>query len=122
MSRAPLKECKELDAEVAVVHAEHISHGPIDAVLVKQHTRRDTLLSQVVTFVVSGWPAKCPTDELRPFWTRRDELTVDDGVMLLGHAGVCPIEATQGNPQRATRSASWEHTLQAIRTFVRLLA
>lgn len=90
MSRSPFKGGNEIDAEIAVVHSEQIYGGPIDASQVKQHTRRDPVLSRVLQFVLSGWPNNSPDEELRPYWQHRDELTADEGVVLWGLRVVVP--------------------------------
>ena len=46
-------------------------------------TRRDPILSKVLRCVKSGWPKHCET-ELRPYWFRRFELTVEGGCLLWG--------------------------------------
>ena len=59
---------QEIDADVAVVHAEHLRNGPIDAFQVKLYTRRDPILFRVHQFVLSGWPEQQPENDLLPYW------------------------------------------------------
>ena len=75
MSRAPMANGQEIDADVAVVLAEHLRDGPIDAAQVKLFTRRDPVLLRVHQFVLSGWPEQQPEYNLLPYWRQRDELS-----------------------------------------------
>ena len=48
------KRRKKVKREVAVIHAEQLSNGPVDAAAIKQHVRRDPVLSRVVQSVLDG--------------------------------------------------------------------
>ncbi|XP_043206452.1 uncharacterized protein K02A2.6-like [Amphibalanus amphitrite] len=52
-------------------------------------TRRDRVLSRVLTYVHSGWPGQVE-QELAPFRQRRDELSTDLGCLLWGGRTVVP--------------------------------
>ena len=95
LSRSPKPEVLEIDAEVQAIQQEHIQRGPADAVQVRQATRRDPVLSRVVEFVLAGWPSCSPGDEFQPWWTRREELTVESGVLLWGTRVVVPTPLRQ---------------------------
>ena len=95
LSRSPKPEVQELDVEVSAIQQEHISRGPADAVQVRQATRRDPVLSRVVDFVLAGWPTHSPGDEFQPWWSRREELTVESGVLLWGSRVVVPTPLRQ---------------------------
>ena len=50
-------------------------------------TRHDTLLSKVLQFTSLGWPNKNHLPEAegpKPYYTRKDQLTVEKGCILLG--------------------------------------
>lgn len=83
---------KEIDAAVAAVHAKLVNNCPIETAQVKQQTRRDAVLSRVLQFVLTSWPLKSPDGELHPYWQRRDELTVEEIVILWGLRLVVPIK------------------------------
>ena len=95
LSRSPKPEVQGLDAVVSAIHQEHISRGPADAVQVRQVTRRDPVLSRVVDFVLSGWPAHNPGDEFQPWSSRREELTVESWVLIWGSRVVVPTPLRQ---------------------------
>ena len=52
--------------------------------LLKSHTDEDTALQHLKTMIINGWPEKCADvpNELLPYWSFRDELSVMDGVIL----------------------------------------
>ena len=52
-------------------------------------TRRDRLLSRVLTYTHSGWPGQVEPD-LAPFQRRREELSTDMGCLLWGGRTVVP--------------------------------
>ncbi|KAJ8346679.1 hypothetical protein SKAU_G00280800 [Synaphobranchus kaupii] len=64
--------------------------APITSQQLMLWTRRDPLLSRVCRFVGEGWPVSCPSEDLLPFFKKRDELTVESGVLLWGMRVVVP--------------------------------
>ena len=63
---------------------ENINASPVDALKVKQWTARDPILSQVMQFVLQGWPPVVEDAHLQPYFTRRNELSVQAGCLLWG--------------------------------------
>ena len=49
---------------------------------VQQETGRDPLLSRVLSFVWNGWPEICGTEELRPYFNHKLELSAEQGCVL----------------------------------------
>ena len=93
LSRSPQKVNDELEAEVNVAPLEQMESGPIsviDVSRVGQATSRDPLRARVVDFVQHGWPIHCPNEDIRQYFIHRDELTVQDGVLLWGLRVVVP--------------------------------
>ena len=45
---------------------------------VKDATRRNTVLSKVVTFIKSGWPEEMDDERIRPLWNKRWELAAEE--------------------------------------------
>ena len=63
----------------------------IDAQLIANETRHDKTLSKVLKFVKDGWNEKPPADvDLKPFHTRRNELSVDQNCVIWGSRVVIP--------------------------------
>ena len=69
-----------------------MSESPISVSQIRTWTRRDPILSRVLQFVLSGWPAELdPSDvSLRPFLTRKLELSTQDGVLPWGNRVIVP--------------------------------
>ena len=62
---------------------------PLTAQEIKEETRRDRTLGKVSEYVMSGWRDDI-TDDLQPFFTRREELSVEDGCLLWGRRVIIP--------------------------------
>ena len=83
MSRLPLPEKPDhtpVPVELILL-AETLQEAPITATHIRLWTRRNPVLSQVLQCIQYGWPASC-SEDLRPFWSRRTELSVQDGCIL----------------------------------------
>ena len=91
MSRLPLPYTPAntpVPAEL-VLMVETLQDAPVTATEIAMWTRRDPLLSRVVRGIMEGWPERSD-DDLRPFWTRRLELSVHNGCILWGGRVVIP--------------------------------
>ena len=55
----------------------------------KQATDSDPILSKVLRYTQKGWPEEIDS-ELRPYYRRRNELSVEDGCLLCGIRVVVP--------------------------------
>ena len=75
-----------------VLLLQQMSESPISVSQIRTWTRRDPILSRVLQFVLSGWPAELdPSDvSLKPFLTRKLELSTQDGVLLWGIRVIVP--------------------------------
>ena len=62
---------------------------PVTAEQLGRATQQDPLLSKVLHFTQSGWPQKVP-EHLKPFWTRRDELTIECNCVMWGIRVIVP--------------------------------
>jgi len=63
---------------------------PITAVSIASATIKDTVLSQVLDYTLQGWPSRITRDKYKPFFTRKDELTVEDNCILWGRRVIIP--------------------------------
>ena len=52
----------------------------ITAAEVAEGTKKDGLLVKVYECTSFGWPGSCPSPELKPFWNRRDEISLKTDV------------------------------------------
>ena len=61
----------------------------MSVVQVCRATRADPILSKVVHYLKTGWPAKVP-DAMKPYFTHRDELSIEEGCILWGIRVIVP--------------------------------
>jgi hypothetical protein len=74
----------------------HLSTTCICAANIKEWTSKDPILSQVLRFVLSGWPAKSPNKDFAPYFTKKNELSVLDGCLLWGSRVIVPPPGRKG--------------------------
>ena len=93
LSRLPLQEVPKtipVPAEF-VLMVEKLQDAPVTSREIANWTRRDSLLSTVQRYISEGsWPDS-PTDELRPYWTKRLELRTHAGCIMWGDRVVVPL-------------------------------
>ena len=80
-----------LDLSVHEVHM-HLNASPTRIVEIRMETSKDSTLHALCEIISLGWPenrAHCPT-HLMPFWNFRDELSVEDGLVLKGQRIILP--------------------------------
>ena len=62
-----------------IIHLmETIYKGPVTAQQIKEGTGRDPVLAKVRHYILTGWPSGC-FPEIIPFFSRKDELSVEGG-------------------------------------------
>ena len=74
-----------IDLSVHEVHM-HLNASPTRIVEIRMETSKDSTLHALCDIISLGWPenrAHCPK-HLMPFWNFRDELSVEDGLILKG--------------------------------------
>jgi len=91
LSRLPLKDSNKGESlsEASVFNVSQISVLPVSVIQVCKATRADPVLSKVVHYLRSGWPMKVP-DVVKPYFTRRNELSIEEGCILWGIRVVVP--------------------------------
>ena len=57
---------------------------------VRKTTRKDPILSRVLQFIMTGWPDKQNEPETTHYFTKRHEITVEDGYLLWGIRVIIP--------------------------------
>ena len=97
LSRLPLPDLPETTPVPGdIVHLlETINASPVDAAKVKLWTTRDPVLSQVLQFVLYGWPLSVEEEALKPYFVRREELSVHAGCLLWGSRVVIPPQGRE---------------------------
>jgi hypothetical protein len=87
LSRLPIISEEVEDSEDLVSFIEDL---PVEASVIANATRKSPLLSKVIDFVLSGWPKHNNNSRLRPFFSKRFELSFDHGVLPWGLRVVIP--------------------------------
>ena len=63
---------------------------------IAEATRKDTTLAKVYDHTLHGWPRSCARDdELYPFFVRKEELSLEDGCIVLGRRVVISSTYTE---------------------------
>ena len=91
LSRLPLKAQKEdISQAVNQVHMMNLVEAPVNVATVRGETRRDPVLSHVCQNILNGWSNSCVSEEMGPYFSRKEELTCEEGVILWGSRIVIP--------------------------------
>ena len=73
------------EEEAQEVNRLQVAREPVDARLLREETSRDPILSRVVHFTLNGWPGKEEVPHnLKRYYFKRNELTVEEGCLLRG--------------------------------------
>ena len=93
LSRLPLSHYPEtvpIPGDINMV-MQHLDTTPVTAADIKTWIDKDPLLSKVRQFVLNGWPCDVTAEEvLRPYISKKDELSVHNGCLLWGSRVVIP--------------------------------
>ena len=92
LSRLPRSVTTSSDSTPAdIIHLmEHLSTTSCTAAHIKEWTSKDPLLSQVYRYVMSGWPRSKLPEKFKPYQSRLNELSTQDGCLLWGSRVVIP--------------------------------
>ena len=69
---------------------EHLEGTPVHSGHIKEWTKRDPVLSQVLCYTLEGWPKTANSGELQPYYSKRTELSVEDGCVMWGTRVIVP--------------------------------
>ena len=83
------------------IELEHTIHGIIEnsdtMMKLRIYTNKDQVLRSLIQVIMSGWPdrySSLPTC-LKPYWSIRDCLNIEDGLVFYGNRLVVPIALRQ---------------------------
>jgi len=86
----PQKEAIGNLPDAAVFNIAQISMlPPVTSDAIQAATRTDPILDVVLRYTQSGWPLNVPP-EMKPYWARRDALTVEQNVLMWGIRVIVP--------------------------------
>ena len=75
---------------VKLINTLQIESLPMNVDQVRKATQKDPILSRVLQFVMTGWPDKQNEPETTHYFTKRHEITVEDGCLLWGIYVIIP--------------------------------
>ena len=81
LSRLPIKGEDESDDDDSGI-VSYIDEIPINNKAIAEATRKDNVLSKVYEYTLNGWPNHVDDPNITPYFNRRIELSVDQGVIL----------------------------------------
>ena len=95
LSRLPTKASREempLDVQVNLVQFSQPRLAEL-----RQETARDPVLNQLATYVAAGFPSSANqmTSDTKHYWSFRDELSLEDGILLKGQRTIIPAVLRQ---------------------------
>jgi transposase InsO family protein len=92
LSRLPAPPTPDVNDEAEMFYVHQVNSVPaLTATQIREKTAHDSLLSRVVERVHAGWGENgCNDPELQVFYSKRDELALQDGVVLWGRRVVVP--------------------------------
>ena len=94
LSRASISDLpsqdETLEDEVMVINSTLFKEVMLSAKTVAMETHTDKTLGRVLKFTREGWPTHCPGEDLKHYYLRRDELTVEQGCLLWGARVIIP--------------------------------
>ena len=92
MSRLPLKStvAEETLEEAVVSNIGQIDKMPVTNQQLERATRKDPTLSKVLHYTQRGWPERVE-EELKLYWSRCQEFTIEQNCLLWGIRVVLPV-------------------------------
>ena len=113
LSRNFVVAAERIDSEIAYIQKDYLSDLPIDWRQIRNRSTNDRLLSHALFYTRTGSPDVCPSEELRPLWIRRFELTIQDDCLLWGarsYSGSISKSASRLTSSGSSRRFTYEGT------------
>ena len=93
LPRKTVEEADDWTLEADQVNRVQMERTPVTATQIREATRGDPVLSRVVYCTLHGWPAQDSIpEELKMYYTKQEEFTVEDGCLLGGTRVVIPAK------------------------------
>ena len=58
--------------------------------MIKAESEKDILINKIIKFVKGGWPNSCVDPEIKQYFIRRNELSIENDILLCGYRVVIP--------------------------------
>ncbi|XP_041435047.1 uncharacterized protein K02A2.6-like [Xenopus laevis] len=95
LSRLPCPYTTDVQDESVIFQVSFADELPISCKDIAAATSRDPLLAKVWDFTSTGWPNYSSDKILKPYFEKRDELSMDQGCLLWGIRVVIPPKYRQ---------------------------
>ena len=85
-----------MEEEIFHVAPQQLKRHPVSAAEIAKDTSRNPLLAKALLLTQNGWPVnRCADPDLKPYFTRRLELSVEQGCLMWGLRTVIPPSLRQ---------------------------
>ena len=103
LSRLPLPDCPDNvpTPPETIALLEQLTNVPLMSNQIRSMTDRDPVLARVKEYTRNGWPTAITDEKLRPYSSRRDEISLEDGILLWGSRVVIPPQAREAVIEQA---------------------
>lgn len=106
LSRFPVEDEQNLATELPINYFSYTDDLPVSAQEISAETHKDPVLGKVLNYTMNGWPKHNSDENLKDYFSRRRELTVDQGCILWGLRVVIPPRYRE----RLVKELHQEHT------------
>ena len=90
LSRLPTEDSENLATELSINYFSITDDLPISATDICTETKKDVILSKVFNHIRNGWPKSNTDENIKEYFLRKNELSVDKGCILWGGRVVIP--------------------------------
>ena len=96
LSRLPIVPSKQTTVvnktTTCMLNIQQIETLPLTVTQLRNSTGYDRVLCEVLHYMKTTWPTESSSNNLRPYWNRRNELSVEDNYLLWGNGVVVPLK------------------------------
>ena len=94
LSRLPCPHTEEIEESdpVEINDLSQIDSLPVSSNDIKRETRRDTITSKVLDLVLNCWTQKPQDEQLKPFYMRRNEISVQHRCLMWAIQVIIPTK------------------------------
>ena len=82
-SRFPSNNKDSFSSVTNEIFMTELIHAPVTSNEVGEFSKRDPIISNVIDYVLSGWPSKV-NEQFKPYLCRRNELSVESSCLIWG--------------------------------------
>ena len=93
LSRLPLSYREDASVEDKIFHvaSQQLEKHPVSAKDIARETARNPTIARAFSLTQHGWPNNfCTSPDLKPYFTRRQELSIEQGCLMWGMRTVIP--------------------------------